>query len=83
VLRCPERWPDTARAMPLIHRTGGAFDARPDDYVAPSARERWRQAWHETRGGAESQIGTLLRPVVAVAVFVNGWVRDRRLARRG
>ena len=64
--------------MPLIHRSGSAFDHRPDDYVAPSVGERWRQAWNETKGGAASDAGAVLRPVVALAVFAGGWMRDRR-----
>lgn len=65
--------------MPLIDRSGSAFDPRPDDYVAPSARERWRQAWKETDGGAASEAGGVLRPVVALAVFAGSWMHDRRL----
>jgi hypothetical protein len=66
--------------MPLIRRSGStAFQPRSEDYVPPSARARWKQAWRETETESEMD---LLRPVVALGTFVYGWIRDRRVPRR-
>jgi hypothetical protein len=65
--------------VPLIHRSGStALQPRPEGYEPPSARERWRQVWRETGPGAHSELYVALRPIVAVALFAYGWVRDRR-----